>query len=743
MARWIDVAIRNGRIWMVGLVLALVGCGGGGDDAAPAPPPPVASPPSISRQPEAQTVTEGGAAVFRVEAAGDGLSYQWLRDGVAVPGAEQASLTVAAAAQTDNGRRWAVRLSNASGSTLSQDALLTVVPALPAPRLSVLVGDIGGSGSTDGIGRAARFKQISGIAADADGVVYVADTGNATLRKVMPDGRVSTLAGMAGQTGSVDGQGSAARFMNPTDVAVMPDGTLLVADGDKLRRVTAQGAVTTLATPGLPAALALAVDRAGTVFISTGSSIWRMARNAAPVVFAGFYGIEMTWDGVGQNARFDHIIDLVVASDGQIQVTQLYGPMRRVSPDGEVSTVTDATGQSLDYYSGGGRLAVDADGSLWVSNQPAMLSKLAPGTPPAPAFDTTEQLRVDMGYAPPGAIAFLPSGDLVFAAKHGIARIKRTGAYSEVAGSAFVVASPVADAAALATDREGHVLLATASRQGIGVQRRAATTSEELPFASGPVTIDAQGAAGAPAGGFLGLGVDAGHRLLVGGASVAYPSQPGGQTRLYGGAIYGLSGQGAVVSLAQWLSSDISPANLVTDRLGDAWFIDLQSERLMQRDAAGTLTAWAPVGTAYSRSGYGTDFNVFPVVGADGQAYVINRYTKTISRAEREQLVPWIGQAQAQAAVDGPAPQARFRTPGPGVFDSRGYLYVADGELIRRIAPDGTVVTVAGSAGNIGIVAGPLPAALGQVRALALASDRVLLALVDAALVRLDLPAAP
>src|SRR5438132_4833947 len=72
----------------------------------------------------------------------------------------------------------------------------------------------GGVGDVEGIGSAARFNQPGGVAVDSAGNVYVADTFNSTIRKITPDGEVTTLAG-ARQSGSGDGTGSAARFNYP------------------------------------------------------------------------------------------------------------------------------------------------------------------------------------------------------------------------------------------------------------------------------------------------------------------------------------------------------------------------------------------------------------------------------------------------------------------------------------------------------------------------------------------------
>ena len=88
----------------------------------------------------------------------------------------------------------------------------TIRKVTPAGVVTTLAGLAGSSGSADGTGSAARFYHPSGVAVDSAGNVYVADCGNHTIRKVTPAGVVTTLAGLAGNHGSADGTGSAARF---------------------------------------------------------------------------------------------------------------------------------------------------------------------------------------------------------------------------------------------------------------------------------------------------------------------------------------------------------------------------------------------------------------------------------------------------------------------------------------------------------------------------------------------------
>jgi alpha-tubulin suppressor-like RCC1 family protein/sugar lactone lactonase YvrE len=116
--------------------------------------------------------------------------------------------------------------------------------------VTTVAGLVGDSGSADGLGSLARFNFPSGVAVDGAGNLYVADTDNHTIRVVAPSGLVSTLAGLAGNSGGADGTGSHARFNSPSDLALDSSGNVYVADTDNftIREVApSTGAVTTLA----------------------------------------------------------------------------------------------------------------------------------------------------------------------------------------------------------------------------------------------------------------------------------------------------------------------------------------------------------------------------------------------------------------------------------------------------------------------------------------------------------------
>ena len=138
---------------------------------------------------------------------------------------------------------------NPQGSRTDTFIQYSTDPSFPLNIVTTLAGSAGQTGSTDGTGSAALFSDPDSVAVDGEGNVYVADSSNSTIREITPDGVVTTLAGSPGQTGSNDGTGSAALFNNPNGVAVDAAGNVYVADSgnDTIRMITPAGVVTTLA----------------------------------------------------------------------------------------------------------------------------------------------------------------------------------------------------------------------------------------------------------------------------------------------------------------------------------------------------------------------------------------------------------------------------------------------------------------------------------------------------------------
>jgi hypothetical protein len=256
--------------------------------------------------------------------------------------------------------------------------------------VTTFAGTPGTFGSSDGTGTAALFKNPQGIAADRAGTVYVADTGNATVRKITSSGVVTTLAGSAGSPGNVDATGPTARFSSPYGIAVDGAGTVYVVDSNVniVRKITAAGVVTTLAGTfgqiglvdgtGAAARFAvpfdIAVDTAGNLYICDhGNHAIRKVTPAGVVTTLAGSGSPGKVDGTGSAALFKFPAGISVDTAGYVYVADTDNQViRKISPAGVVTTIAgsgigsaDGVG-TLATFNNPKDIAVDTSGNVYV-----------------------------------------------------------------------------------------------------------------------------------------------------------------------------------------------------------------------------------------------------------------------------------------------------------------------------------------------------------------------------------------
>jgi hypothetical protein len=203
-----------------------------------------------------------------------------------------------------------------------------------------LAGLAANSGSSDGTGNAAQFYLPMGLAVDSAGNIYVADTGNNTIRTITSGGVVSTLAGLAGSAGYNNGAGNYARFFGPAGLAVDGGGNLYVAEGGNstIRMITPAGVVSAIAGvpqtfgnkdgPGDEAMfwgpLTVALNSAGELFVAdpgnnTIRKIIPTATNWFVTTIAGD-GQPGSNDGTNRGARFSYPTGIVLDGAGDAYV---------------------------------------------------------------------------------------------------------------------------------------------------------------------------------------------------------------------------------------------------------------------------------------------------------------------------------------------------------------------------------------------------------------------------------------
>jgi sugar lactone lactonase YvrE len=223
----------------------------------------------------------------------------------------------------------------------------TIRKITPAGAVSTFTGIVGQSGFTDGAMGGAQFNSPLGIAVAPNGTIYVADSGNHCIRKIS-GGVVSTFAGSPQNWGTGDGQGTNAQFNGPVGLAFDGRTNLFVSDANNntLRKIAPDGTVTTFtgaagvdgATDGdlnsarFRSPAELVFDQKGNLFVadSFNQVIREISTNGMVSTVSGALGISGTNSGANGSGKFFNPYGIVVAADGSLVVADTYNELVRV-----------------------------------------------------------------------------------------------------------------------------------------------------------------------------------------------------------------------------------------------------------------------------------------------------------------------------------------------------------------------------------------------------------------------------
>jgi uncharacterized repeat protein (TIGR03803 family) len=255
-----------------------------------------------------------------------------------------------------NGPRGIAMLTNGDGYL--SDTGNHLIRKVANDIVSTFAGTATVAGESNGTGTAASFESPEGLAFDSLGNLYVADTGNATIRKITALGVVSTFAGTADQIGSINAIGAAARFNQPSALCFDPVGNLYVVDrgNHTIRKITPAGIVTTLAgkadTAGhkdgggiaalfnMPGGIVYEPVTKALFVTDTGNRVIRkVTLTGAVTTHAGSPGVEGDADGLLANARFINPTGITTIGGGILIVGDKV--LRQINPNGVVGTVSD------------------------------------------------------------------------------------------------------------------------------------------------------------------------------------------------------------------------------------------------------------------------------------------------------------------------------------------------------------------------------------------------------------------
>lgn len=325
--------------------------------------------------------------------------------------------------------------------------LAAAVPATAHGSITTFAGTTGGMAGDGGPASLARLSAPQGVATAPDGGVLIADAGNHRIRRVAPDGIIGTIAGGVQGLGGDGGPAVAADLDSPAGVALLHDGSILIADtgNHRIRRISPAGTITTVAgtTRGLsgdggpavaarldsPWAIAPTAD-GGYLVADAGNG--RVRRIDASGVITTVAGTVPGMDGDGGPATAARLSDprgLTVTADGGFLIADRgNGRVRRVGPDGVITTVAGAglgfagdggTGASALLAGPASVLPLEHGGLLIADTGSERVRRVTPLGAVVTAAGSTRGLSGDGGpaaggrFSDPGAMAWGPGGGLL------------------------------------------------------------------------------------------------------------------------------------------------------------------------------------------------------------------------------------------------------------------------------------------------------------------------------------------
>jgi hypothetical protein len=636
-------------------------------------------------------------------------------------------------------------------------------------QLKLIAGQLGGYGNLDAHGDGARFDVLGGTAVDAAGDVYVADYGNDTIRRISAAGDVTTFAGTPGVRGSADGMGADARFRDPADVAVDSNGNVYVADGSNhtIRKITPAGAVSTLAGlagaaggldgTGADARFAspcgVVADDAGNVYVADNQdhTIRVVSPSGVVTTLAGAHGTRGSTDGTGSAALFDSPCSVAVDSGGNAYVADTgNSTIRKITPTGVVTTLAgtadqsgsaDGTGAAARFSAPFG-IAADSAGNLYVSDTYNHTIRLVTAAGDvttlagaAGVAGTADGTGADARFSSPVGLRVASNGDVLVAdgQNYTVRRITPAGVVTTLAGAAPAPGSADGAGAAasfntpqsVVSDALGNLFVTDTYNYTI---RQISPTGDVTTLAGTAGATGVADGAGADARFTLPnvIGIDAVGNLFVGDGCMLRKVTPAGVVTTVAGSptlcAYA-DGTGAAARFVPFGGIAVDPA-------GNVYVSEPASDTLRKITPAGVVTTLAgAAGLAGSTDGTGSAARFYYpthlAIDAAGNLIVADTRNSLVRKVTQAGVVTTIaGAAMQPGTADGTGSNARFGYLSGVAIDAAGNIYVHDSTTIRRIDNAANVVTVAGVPGVAGVLVGALPGGLNGPGGLAIIPDQ-------------------
>jgi uncharacterized protein (TIGR02597 family) len=640
----------------------------------------------------------------------------------------------------------------------SVSVLLASVPLVRGQNLNVstLAGNAGQI-SADGSATIAKFNNPWGMAIDATGNIFIADTDSHCIRKVTSAGAVSVFAGAIGVAGTNDATGTSARFNSPMGVTIDPTGNLYVTDtgNHTIRRISPLGAVTTVAgspgTSGVVDGIAstarfnqpegIVINAAGTLLYiadTLNHTIRTLTPGGTVTLFAGAPTSPGMVNATGVNALFNTPQGLAIDGSGNLYVADTGNQLIRMVTSGAVvSTFAGVSGTvgSSDGASGSAKfwdptgVAVDSANNVYVADSfNNTIRKIASATVTTPVGSVGNMGSADGSsttarFWQPQGLAVDASGN-VYVADSGNGTIRKIvgTTVSTIAGAASIGSANATGAtarffspSAVAIDSSGNAYVADTQNHTIRIVTSAGVASTLAGTAGVSGTSDGNGGS-ALFNSPQGIARDSSGNLYV--ADTANHAirkvTSGGTVTLFAGTI-GTSGSIDGTGAAAQFNN---PHGVAVDGSGNVYVADTGNHTVRMITSGGVVTTLAGVamnfgtsdGTGANVGTNGARFNGPSGVAVDGagNVYVADTYNHTIRRISSTGVVSTLaGLGGSYGSTDGLNGAARFNLPEGVAVDASGNVFVLDSgnHTVRKVTALGTnwvVTTVAGTANTPG-----------------------------------------
>lgn len=269
-------------------------------------------------------------------------------------------------------------VADADGNLFVADGTNHVIKKISTDGTITVLSGAGTSGFADGKGTAAKFNYPNGIAIAKNGDLYITDSNNHRIRKVTQDGEVTTIAG-TGTSGSLEGAAATAQFYNPCGIAIDIYGNIFVADlnNSKIRKISTDLIVSTVGVGSFNYPSGVAADINGNIYVAdqSGQKIKKIAADGTISIIAGTSAGYL--DGNALSSKFNYPSALTVDAEGNIYVSDLNNHMiRKILSTGLVVTLggsTSITGSTdgvgtISVFYSPQGLTTDLKGNVYVAD---------------------------------------------------------------------------------------------------------------------------------------------------------------------------------------------------------------------------------------------------------------------------------------------------------------------------------------------------------------------------------------